>query len=60
MQAHTGLFRSKECEALFGLDEGAYEGTFNDFLKRVHPDDRNLAAGTNRPITQYYEVKPLE
>ena len=54
------LFWSKECEALFGLDEGEFEGTFNDFMKRVHPDDRGLVESTNQPITKHYEAKPLE
>jgi len=53
------LFWSKECEALFGLDEGAFEGTFEDFLKRVHPDDRNYVVEVNSPITQLKEGIPL-
>ncbi|MDR4987509.1 MAG: PAS domain S-box protein [Bacteroidales bacterium] len=60
-EINTGkLFWSKECEALFGLKEGEFEGTFGDFLKRVHPDDRKLVTETNQPITQYYEARPLE
>lgn len=27
-------------ERLFGLEPGQFEGTYEDFLKRVHPDDR--------------------
>jgi len=54
------LYWSKECESLFGLDEGEFEGTFEDFLKRVHPDDRELVINTNQPITDYRDAKPLE
>lgn len=54
------LFWSKECEALFGLEEGEFEGSFDDFLKRVHPDDRELVISTNKPITERDESTPLE
>lgn len=53
------LFWSKECEALFGIDEGSFEGTFEDFLKRVHPDDREYVLSVNKPITELNEGKPL-
>ncbi len=53
------LFWSKECEALFGLKEGTFEGTFEDFLKRVHPDDRNYVLSVNNPITELKEGIPL-
>jgi PAS domain S-box-containing protein len=46
------LYWSKECEALFGLEEGTFEGTFNDFLKRVHPDDKAYVLSVNMPITE--------
>ncbi len=54
------LYWSKECEALFGLEEGEFEGSFEGFLKRVHPDDRQLVIETNQPITNYREAIPLE
>lgn len=53
------LFWSKECETLFGLEEGTFEGTFEDFLKRVHPDDRDYVIGVNKPITELKEGIPL-
>lgn len=53
------LFWSKECEALFGLEEGTFEGTFEDFLKRVHPDDRDYVLSVNNPITELKEGIPL-
>ncbi|MCS3923854.1 PAS domain S-box protein [Methanosalsum natronophilum] len=48
----NSLFWSKECEDLFGLDEGEFEGTFEAFLKRVHPDDRDMVIEKNEPITE--------
>ncbi len=54
------LYWSKECEALFGLEEGEFEGSFEDFLKRVHPDDRQLVIETNQPITGNRKAVPLE
>jgi|GEM_PF-1036044 len=54
------LYWSPECEALFGLDEGGFEGTFEAFLDRVHPDDREYVVHVNQPITQLQEGVPLE
>jgi PAS domain S-box-containing protein len=53
------LFWSAECEALFGLEEGTFEGTFEDFLKRVHPDDQAYVTEINSPIIQIKEGIPL-
>jgi PAS domain S-box-containing protein len=37
----TGRFMcSRAAERLYGLEPGASEGTFADFLERVHPEDR--------------------
>lgn len=44
------LYWSKECEALFGLDEGEFEGSFDAFLKRVHPDDKAYVLSCNQPM----------
>ena len=44
------LYWSKECEAVFGLEEGEFEGTFDAFLKRIHPDDRDYVIKENQPI----------
>lgn len=53
------LYWSAECEKLFGLAEGSFEGNFNDFLKRVHPDDKETVLKLNRPIVQLNEGIPL-
>jgi PAS domain S-box-containing protein len=68
--AHAGVWEydiktdllhwSKECEDLFGLDHGEFEGTYEAFLERVHPEDRDYVMETNRPITQHNEGIPLE
>ncbi len=34
------LYWSRECDLLFGLDEGELEGTFDSFAQWVHPSDR--------------------
>ena len=34
------VIHSETTEALHGLAPGSFEGTFNSFLKSVHPDDR--------------------
>lgn len=44
------LYWSKECEAVFGLEEGEFEGTFAAFLQRIHPDDRDYVIKENQPI----------
>lgn len=37
---------SSNLEALHGLEPGTFGGTFNDFLKHVHPDDRQRVLET--------------
>ncbi len=34
---------SVELEALYGLDPGTFEGTYEGWLRRVHPHDRSEA-----------------
>ncbi len=54
------LYWSAECEKIFGLDEGVFEGTFRGFLNRVHPDDRDYVVEVNKPITELKEGVPLQ
>ncbi len=54
------LYWSSECEALFGLNEEEFEGTFDAFLKRVHPEDKEYVISMNQPITGHGEGVPLE
>lgn len=54
------LFWSKECEALFGLEEGEFEGTYEAFLGYIHPEDREYVEEMNAPIVENEEGKPLE
>jgi len=53
------LYWSPECETLFGLDEGSFGGTFEDFVSFIHPDDREYVAEVNKPITDLKEGKTL-
>ena len=54
------LYWSPECETLFGLDEGSFGGTFEDFVSFIHPDDREYVAEVNKPITALKEGKTLD
>jgi PAS domain S-box-containing protein len=59
-QIETGkLFWSAECEKLFGVPEGTFGGTFDDFLSKVHPADKELVVAANKPITELKEGQPL-
>ncbi|RQD81338.1 PAS domain S-box protein, partial [Methanosalsum natronophilum] len=49
----------KECEQLFGLEEGEFEGTFEAFLQRIHPDDRDMVIEANERITEEHQETPL-
>ncbi|MBM9538427.1 PAS domain S-box protein [Desulfobulbus alkaliphilus] len=56
----SALYWSPECEALFGLEKGGFEGTFEAFLDRVHPDDLEYVIRVNQPITELQKGVPLE
>lgn len=51
---------SEECENIFGLEAGEFEGEFGDFLKRVAPEDRAYVQKINSPITEMKQGIPLE
>mgnify|MGYP006282607275 CR=1 FL=1 len=53
------LYWSPECERIFGLEEGQFEGTHEGFLKRVHPDDREEVAQRVEPIIEKGKAVPL-
>ena len=47
MDYQTGVFQwSKTVEAHYGLMPGTFKGTFEAFLERVHPDDREAVLAT--------------
>lgn len=54
------LYWSRECETLFGLEEGEFGGTFEEFLLQVHPDDREYVKKVNRSIVERRERIPLD
>ena len=45
------LIWSRECEKVFELEPGEFEGTYEAFISRVHPDDREMVRQINDPIT---------
>lgn len=57
---NKSLYWSKECSALFGLQEGEFKGTFDDFLQRVHPDDMDYVIKKNKAITEDKKSIDLE
>ncbi|SDY51146.1 PAS domain-containing protein [Tindallia californiensis] len=50
---------SPECEALFGLEKGTFEGTFEAFMGFVHPEDRDYVTRMNRPVIELKEGTSL-
>ncbi|ADQ13681.1 PAS domain-containing protein [Halanaerobium hydrogeniformans] len=58
--ATTALKWSPECEQIFGLKPGEFEGRFEDFLKRVAPEDRVYVRRMNSPIIDMKKGIPLE
>jgi len=38
------VYWSDNIEELFGLEEGTFRGTYDDFLELLHPDERELVA----------------
>ena len=54
------LVWSRECAEIFGLNEKEFEGTFSDFIKRVHPDDRDTVIRHSRDIIDINKCYPLE
>lgn len=57
---------SKECERIYGLEEGSYKGTYEDFISMVYPEDiKSLEAVLKKAIdtishfeTEHRIVKP--
>jgi PAS domain S-box-containing protein len=50
------LIWTQEMEALFGLAPGSFEGSYDHWLKRLHPDDRPGAdIAARRTITQGFD-----
>ncbi|WP_045213571.1 PAS domain-containing hybrid sensor histidine kinase/response regulator [Desulfonatronovibrio magnus] len=54
------LYWTPECEALFGLDEGTFPGTFEAFLQFIHPDDREYVLRVNEPMLKVHSEKTFE
>jgi PAS domain S-box-containing protein len=53
MDYRSGNLRFSETqEALYGLSPGTFEGTFEAFIDRVHPDDREALLDLVRTATQ--------
>ena len=46
---NESLFWNPECERLFGLEEGGFGGTYEDFLSRVYPADRDRVRSETEP-----------
>lgn len=51
---------SSECEALFGIETGSFGGTFEAFLRYVHPEDRDEVMAQNQFILHKKEEKNLK
>ena len=58
--ADDTLFWNAECERLFGLEEGEFGETYEDFLSRVHPDDRGRVRKETDPKLIKREKSDIE
>ncbi len=54
------LYWSPECERLFGLEPGEFEGTFEGLINRVYPDDREYVIYMNQFFGEQLDSIPLE
>lgn len=54
------LYWTRECESLFGLKEGEFKGSVEDFMQFVYPEDRKRITIMNQEVIQHQEGKPLE
>ena len=54
------LYWSPECERLFGLEPGEFEGTFEGLINRVYPDDREYVIYMNQFSWEQLDSIPLE
>lgn len=54
------LHWSNECKAIFGVADDEFNGRFDGFLMRVHPDDRPYALKVCQPIVEDKVGIPLE
>jgi len=42
------LYWSRECAAIFGMDEKQFQGRFGEFMQLVHPEDRDYVLRMSR------------
>lgn len=42
------LYWSRECAAIFGMDENLFQGRFSEFMELVHPEDRGYVLRMSR------------
>ncbi len=42
------LYWSRECAAIFGVDENLFQGRFGEFIRLVHPEDQDYVLRMNR------------
>lgn len=50
--ATNGVTWSKEMAGLFGATPGEFGGTFEDFIQRVHPEDREHVVGSVKSLRE--------
>jgi len=65
MDYATGLLRCSETlEAQYGLQPGTFDGTFEAFMARIHPDDRESVLETVGKATafgrRFHDTKPID